>query len=82
MIGWASGDNPWIHMVEPGAFSQALDKLRQMAPKIILSAHLPLAKGKTELFLQLLTRVPTSTPFAPPNQMALEQILAQMKSGS
>lgn len=82
MISWASGDNPWVHMVELGAFSQELDRLRQMAPRIILSAHLPLAKGKNEQFLQLLARVPTSTPFVPPNQMALEQILAQMKGGS
>jgi flavorubredoxin len=82
MISWASGDNPWVHMVEPNAFSQALDRIRQMAPKMILSGHLPLARGKTEQLLELLARVPTSTPFVAPNQTALEQILAQMKVGS
>ena len=79
MISWASGDSPWVHMVEPGVFSQALDRIRQMAPKMILSAHLPPAQGKSEQLLELLARVPTSPPFVTPNQTALEQILAQMR---
>jgi flavorubredoxin len=78
-IGWASADSPWVHMVAPGVFSQALDSIRQMAPKIILSAHLPPARGKTEQLLELLARIPSSTPFVTPNQTALEQILAQTR---
>ncbi|MFO7460422.1 MAG: MBL fold metallo-hydrolase [Desulfatiglandales bacterium] len=81
MIRWASGDSPWVHMIEPGVFSHALNGVRHMAPSIILSAHLPPALGKIENFLDLLVRVPTSTPFVAPNQMALEQLLAQTKSG-
>ena len=81
-ISWASADSPWVHRVEPGVFSQALDGIRQMAPKIILSAHLPPARGKTEQLLELLARIPTSTPFVTPNQTALEQILAQTSGGS
>ena len=82
MISWASADSPWVHMVESSAFNKALDKIRQMAPKVILSAHLPPAKGKTEHLLELLARVPISTAFVAPNQTALEQILAQMRGGS
>lgn len=82
MVSWASGDNPWVHMVDPSLFSQALDRVRQLSPKIILSAHLPPALGKTMRLLELLATVPTSTPFVAPNQMALEQILAEMKHGS
>jgi flavorubredoxin len=82
MISWASADNPWVHMVEPSEFSQALHRIRQMAPKMILSAHLPPARGKTEQFLDLFAKVPTSIPFVAPNQTALEQILAQIKGGS
>ena len=81
MISWASGDNPWVHMVEPGIFRQALDRIRQITPEMIFSAHLPPARGKTEQFLELLAKVPTSTPFVGPDQKALEQILAQMGSG-
>jgi flavorubredoxin len=81
MISWASGDSPWAHMVESTIFSKSLDRIRQMAPKMILSAHLPPAKGKTEQLLGLLAKVPTSTPFCSPNQTALEQILAQTRGG-
>jgi len=77
IMSWASLDDPWVHMVEPTVFSKALDRIRQMAPKMIFSAHLPPAQRKTEQLLELLARVPTSTPFVAPNQMALEQILAQ-----
>jgi flavorubredoxin len=81
MISWASADSPWVHMVEPSEFSQVLDRIRQIAPKMIFSAHLPPARGKTEQFLELLATVPTSTPFVAPNQTTLEQIMAQMGSG-
>jgi flavorubredoxin len=81
MISWASVDSPWVHMVEPGVFGRALNKIRHMAPKAILSAHLPPAQGKTEQLLDLLARVPASPPFVAPNQTALESILAQVKGG-
>jgi flavorubredoxin len=82
MISWASADSPWVHMVEPSRFIEALDMIRQIAPKMIFSAHLPPAQGKTEQLLELLARVPTSTHFIAPNQTALEQMLAQMRGGS
>ncbi len=82
MISWACGDNPWVHMVEQTVFSKGLDRIRQMAPKTIFSAHLPPAQGKDEQFLKLLARVPKSTPFVAPNQTALEQILAQTRGGN
>jgi hypothetical protein len=82
MISWASSDSPWVHKIEPSEFNQALDGIRQIAPKMIFSAHLPPARGKTEQFLELLAAVPASTPFVAPNQTALEQILAQMRGVS
>ena len=82
MISWASSDSPWVHLMEPSEFKQVLDRIRQMAPRMIFSAHLPPARGKTEQFVELLATVPTSTPFVAPNQTALEQILSQMRGGS
>jgi len=76
MMGWASLDSPWLHMVDADAFDQGLDGIRRMAPTMIFSAHLPPARGKTERFLELLRKVPASTPSVAPNQSALEQILA------
>ncbi len=81
MVSWASADSPWVHMVSPDGFTKALDRIGQIGPKMIFSAHLPPARGKTGYFLELLAEVPTSTPFVTPDQTALEQILAQMGSG-
>jgi hypothetical protein len=77
MAGWASLDNPWVHMVKQSEFGQALDRICKLAPKIILSGHLPPATGKAEQFLELLATVPPSSPSIAPNQTALEQILAR-----
>jgi flavorubredoxin len=82
MTGWASLDSPWVHMVTPNEFNQGLNRIRQIAPKAILSAHLPPAIGKTEQFLKWLATVPPSSPAVAPDQTALEQILAQMTDGS
>ena len=81
MMSWASADSPWVHMVESKRFSQALDKIRQLAPKMVFSAHLAPARGKTAKLLDLLEMLPTSTPFVTPNQTALEQILEQVRGG-
>jgi flavorubredoxin len=77
MISWASADSPWLHMVSPKVFAEALEKIRILAPEMILSAHMLPAQGKTEHFLEWLAKVPTSKPFVTPDQMALEQILSQ-----
>lgn len=77
MTFWASADSPWTHLVAPDKFAQALESIRRMAPKRILSAHLPPAQGRTEQFLDLLATIPASTPAVTPDQAALEQILAQ-----
>jgi glyoxylase-like metal-dependent hydrolase (beta-lactamase superfamily II) len=82
MISWASADSPWIHLVESGKFSKELDKIRQIDPKRIFSAHLPPAFGKTEQLLEILENLPVSTPFVTPDQTALEQILAHFKNGN
>ena len=80
MTGWASLDSPWVHMVRPGEFYQNLERIRQLAPKMIFSAHLPPATGRTEQFLKWLATVPSATPAVAPNQEALEQILAMMNA--
>ncbi len=82
MLSWASADSPWVHMVESDKFNKALDRIRQIAPKMIFSAHLPVARGKTELLLKCLEPLPASAPFITPDQAALEQILTQMKNGT
>jgi flavorubredoxin len=82
MTAWACADSPWVHMVQPSKFNEGLDRIRKMDPKMILSAHLPPARSKTEQFLKLLETFPTSQPFVAPNQAALEMMLTQMRGKS
>lgn len=77
VISWASADSPWLHMVAPKVFAEALEKIRALTPNMILSAHMLPARGKTEYFLEWLAKVPTSAPFITPDQLALEQLLSQ-----
>jgi flavorubredoxin len=81
MITWASADAPWVYLTDTSKFARALDTIRHIAPKIILSGHLPMARGKTEQLLKLLATVPASPPFVAPGQTVLEQIVAQMRQG-
>ena len=75
---WATVDAPWIHAVDEAVFARALDRVKEMAPKWILSSHLPPAKGMTDTILKNLSGVPAAAPFVGPDQAALEAMLAQM----
>lgn len=77
---WATIDAPWLHSVERATFARALEGVRQMSPKVVLSAHLPPAQGMTEQLLATLAAAPEADPFVGPNQAALEEMLAQMTS--
>jgi flavorubredoxin len=82
-IAWATIDSPWLHKVDRGAFARELDTIRRMAPKMILSSHLPAASGNMlERLLGSLTAAPEAQPFVGPDQAALEQMLKQMTQGA
>jgi flavorubredoxin len=76
---WAVLDAPWLHKVDRDAFAKELDGIRRMAPKMVLSSHLPAASGNmTERLLASLAAAPAARPFVGPDQAALEQMLRQM----
>jgi len=75
MLVWARLDSPWIHLVRQDEFQKKLDVVRRLSPKMIFSAHLPPARGKTEQFMRLLGTLPDLEPFTAPDQKALEQML-------
>jgi flavorubredoxin len=82
-IFWATVDSPWLHKVDRDALAQELDGIRKMEPTMILSSHLPAAPGHmTDRMLASLAAAPTAQPFVGPDQLALEQMLAQMTQGS
>jgi glyoxylase-like metal-dependent hydrolase (beta-lactamase superfamily II) len=78
-VFWGTVDSPWLHKVDRTAFGKELDNIRRMAPKMVLSSHLPAAPGNmTDRLLASLAAVPGAQPFVGPNQAALEQMLKKM----
>ena len=75
MVLWATVDTPWLHMVDSSVFDRNINFIHEMAPNLILSAHLPLAKDMTNDLLDYLSIVPGSQPFVGPDQQALEMML-------
>jgi len=81
-VFWATVDSPWLHKVDTNAFAKELDVLRKMAPKMVLSNHLPAAPGDMmERLLASLAAVPVAQPFVGPDQAAFEQMLSKMTGG-
>jgi flavorubredoxin len=78
-VFWATVDSPWLHKVDRSVFAKELDGIRKMAPKMVLSSHLPPAPGNmTDRLLASLSAVPGAQPFVGANQAALEQMLKKM----
>jgi hypothetical protein len=78
-VTWATLDSPWLKKVDRSALAKELAAIRDMAPKMILSSHLPAAPGAmTDRLLASIAAAPEAEPFAGPDQAALEQMLKQM----
>lgn len=54
LVTWAGVDAPWLSLLTADALFAALEPLRRFAPEVILSAHLPPARGMTERLTALL----------------------------
>jgi len=75
---WATVDAPWLHSIDRTMFYNSLNKIRELSPKLILSAHLPVAYNMTEELIDWLKSVPEAQPFIGPNQIALESMMKEM----
>lgn len=74
IVTWATVDAPWMHTTERKSFDKALADIRALSPDLVLSSHLPLARGMTEELLETLSRAPSAKPFTGPDQKALEEM--------
>lgn len=78
-VAWATIDSPWMHGVDGATLARELDLVARLEPSLILSSHLPAAPGAMiDQFLASLAAVPAAAPFVGPDQVALEQLLAEM----
>jgi glyoxylase-like metal-dependent hydrolase (beta-lactamase superfamily II) len=76
MVRWATVDAPWLSVSEPRAMGRALEAVRRLEPSIVLSSHLPPARGITDRLLLNLSASCGAPGFEGPDQAALEQMLA------
>jgi len=74
---WASVDSPWTQYVDPKLFAQSFEPLWDS--DVILSTHLPPARGLTGRMIETLHSAAGAAPFVGPDQAALEQMLAQFE---
>ena len=75
---WATVDAPWLHTVDRILFAKNLDHILELSPKLICSAHLPIAQDMIEELLENLGAVPEAQPFVGPEQQAFEAMLKEM----
>jgi flavorubredoxin len=75
---WATIDSPWLRHTHETWLTGALSELRRMAPKAILSSHLPPAFGMTETFADALVAARSAAPFVGPDQPTFEATLSSV----
>lgn len=73
---WASIDAPWLRHTTENWVAGAVDVLRRMSPKAILSSHLPPAFGMTDAFVDTLAAARSAAPFVGPDQSAFQAMLS------
>jgi glyoxylase-like metal-dependent hydrolase (beta-lactamase superfamily II) len=79
MLGWATSDSPWSHLVDRDRYLSVLDGVRRLEPSHIFSSHLPAASGMSlEKFLGILETVPDAEPFVGPNYEEFGHIVAAL----
>jgi hypothetical protein len=71
VVTWATIDSPWLHAVEERRLAAALDDVRRLEPEVVLSAHLPPARGLLDTLAAHLAAARTTTPFVGPDRAAL-----------
>lgn len=74
-LAWASADSAWVGLVEPAKLHRAVNQLRRLQPRRILSSHLPPIHSRVEAALDTIASVPDAGPAPPMTKAALQALL-------
>jgi flavorubredoxin len=77
LVTWATIDSPWLHLTEYTQFMDALNRIREMAPHVILSSHLPVARDMSETLLGHMAAARVAHPFLGLDQTGLDALLGR-----
>lgn len=73
---WATVDSPWVADVDRPTYAATLRELAAFDLPLVLSTHLPPARGRSEQLLGVLAEAPDLPRFVGPDQQALDAMLA------
>lgn len=82
MLTWGSFDDPWVAHYDRNMWDGLLARARAMDAELVLSSHLPPAKGLLDQMLQTLAGLPDVAPFVPPDHTAFAQIAAALSAAA
>lgn len=75
LLAWAGIDAPWVRQLERGQLQRMLEQVKTLDPELLLSSHLPPARGMTEQLCEWLGQVGESEALSAPDQAAFEAML-------
>jgi hypothetical protein len=78
VVTWATVDSPWLRYLDQQALEAAADRIRELAPPVVLSSHLPPAFGMLDVLLDHIATARTQPRFVGPDQAALTALLASL----
>ena len=70
---WSSIDAPWLAHLSRDQLASACGPLRELAPRMVLSSHLPPAAGLNDALFDNLIEAHEAPPFVGPDQATLER---------
>ena len=71
MVTWTTVDAPWIADLAPGALRRALAVVDELRPGVVLSGHLPPARGINRALSDAIIAASTASPFVGPDQQEM-----------
>ena len=77
MVGWSAIDAPWLSGMDQGRLGAMLAALDRLAPDIVLSGHLPVARGTSRL-TGIVAGAYTGRPMGRHDPLAIEQVEAAL----
>lgn len=75
-VAWATVDSAWVTLADPARLRRAVDTVRRMEPRLILSSHLPPVRSRFEDVLANIEATPGADPVPPMTHAELQALLA------
>lgn len=70
-VVWATIEAPWLQIVAPEPFERTVANVRALKPELVLSSHLPPARGMMDTLCSHVLSARGAAPFVGPDQAAM-----------